>query len=71
MVRAIHKPTGKTVAIKRIGDLFEDTIDCKRILREVILLRKIKHPNLIKISEILTPENPMLFNEIYVVMEYA
>jgi mitogen-activated protein kinase 1/3 len=36
---ATHKPTGKKVAIKRMDGVFEDEIDCKRILREVNLLR--------------------------------
>lgn len=32
---AIHKPTGKTVAIKKMLNLFEDQIDTKRLLREI------------------------------------
>jgi len=46
-VEAMHKPTQKKVAIKKLNNIFEDTIDCKRILREITLLRKLKHPNLI------------------------
>jgi serine/threonine protein kinase len=32
---AIHLPTGKRVAIKKILNLFEDLIDTKRLLREI------------------------------------
>jgi mitogen-activated protein kinase 1/3 len=36
---AIHKPTGNKVAIKKMKGVFEDEIDCKRILREIYLLK--------------------------------
>ena len=49
VVEAIQKSTGKKVAIKRLNKIFEDTIDCKRILREVTLLRKISDPNIVNI----------------------
>jgi mitogen-activated protein kinase 1/3 len=42
--RAIQKSTSKKVAIKRMQNIFEDEIDCKRILREITLLRKLDHP---------------------------
>ena len=65
------KNTEELVAIKRIPKLFDDLIDCKRILREIILLRKLQHQNLIKIIEILQPEEDEVFNVIYLVMEFA
>lgn len=71
VVEAIQKNTGKKVAIKRLNKIFEDTIDCKRILREVTLLRKLRHPNLVNIVEILEPTDLKNFDSIYVVMEYA
>ena len=39
--------TGKKVAIKKIPKAFEDTIDCKRLLREVKILRHFKHDNVL------------------------
>ena len=36
---ALHLPTQTKVAIKRMDNVFEDEIDCKRILREVNLLK--------------------------------
>jgi mitogen-activated protein kinase 1/3 len=71
VVEAIHKPTGKKVAIKRLARIFDDAIDCKRILREITLLRNLDHPNVIKILEILEPSNPDTFDTIYLVMEHA
>jgi mitogen-activated protein kinase 1/3 len=71
VVEAIQKSTGKKVAIKRLNNIFEDAIDCKRILREVVLLRKLNHPNLVNIIEILEASNLKTFDTIYVVLEYS
>jgi mitogen-activated protein kinase 1/3 len=71
VVEAIQKGSGKKVAIKRLNKIFDDVVDCKRILREVTLLRKLSHPNLVNIIEILEPTDPKTFDTIYVVLEYA
>jgi len=52
-------------------NIFEDEIDCKRILREITLLRKLKHPFVVELIEILEPKDPAKFDTIYTVMEYA
>lgn len=39
VVLAIHRPTGKRVAIKKINELFTYVSDAKRQLREILLLR--------------------------------
>jgi len=63
--------TGKKVAIKKMDNIFDDEIDCKRILREVSLLRKLKHPCVVNLIELLMPADPETFSTIYVVLEYA
>jgi len=52
-------------------NIFEDEIDCKRILREITLLRKLKHPFVVELIEILPPSDPKNFTTLYTVMEYA
>ena len=52
-------------------NIFEDETDCKRILREVSLMLKLKHPFLVELIEILYPSKPKTFDTLYVVMEYA
>ena len=52
-------------------NIFEDETDCKRILREVTLMRKLKHPFVVDLIEILYPSDPKNFDTLYVVMEYA
>ena len=63
--------TGQKVAIKRMENIFDDETDCKRILREVTLLRKLKHPFVVNLIEILYPSDPDTFSTLYVVMEFA
>jgi mitogen-activated protein kinase 1/3 len=54
-----------------MDDIFDDEIDCKRILREITLLRKLKHPCIVNLIEILTPTDPDKFTTVYMVLEYA
>ena len=68
VAQAIIAHSGKKVAIKRFRELFDDLVDCKRILREIQLLRKVTHPNLTKVIEVFTPPEKQ-FNEIYMVMD--
>ena len=52
-------------------NIFDDDVDCKRMLREVTLLRKLKHPCVVELIEICEPSDPNTFTTIYVVMEFA
>lgn len=67
----MHKKSEKKVAIKKMDGVFEDEVDCKRILREIDLLRKLKHPYVINILDVIEPKNPDSFDTIYVVLELA
>lgn len=66
MASGIHIPTERKVAIKRIVDLLNKKHEALRILREVVLLRMLEHPNIIKLYEIIVPDQEQ-FNEIYLV----
>ena len=50
---AIDTKTGETVAIKTIKNFLENKHESLRILREILLLRKLKHPNIINLKEII------------------
>jgi mitogen-activated protein kinase 1/3 len=71
VARAVNVETEKKVAIKRMDDIFDDEIDCKRILREITLLRKLKHPCIVNLIELLPPTDPDNFTTVYMVLEYA
>ncbi|KAL8167615.1 hypothetical protein V2J09_009114 [Rumex salicifolius] len=66
---AIDTYTGEKVAIKKINDIFEHTSDAIRILREVKLLRLLKHPDIVEIKRIMLPPSKRDFKDIYVVFE--
>uniref|UniRef100_A0A0E0LBE8 mitogen-activated protein kinase n=1 Tax=Oryza punctata TaxID=4537 RepID=A0A0E0LBE8_ORYPU len=61
--------TGKKVAIKKIHNIFEHISDAARILREIKLLRLLRHPDIVEIKHIMLPPSKMDFRDIYVVFE--
>ena len=67
----LHISTGRRVAIKHVSNIFDDIIDCRRLLREISILKYLDHPNVVKILEVIQPNNLDTFNELYVVMEHA
>ena len=58
---------GRRVAIKKITDVFARLRD--RILREVKLLRVLKHPDIVEVKHIVLPPNPRDFKDIFVIFE--
>ncbi|WJX48514.1 Mitogen-activated protein kinase 9 [Trifolium repens] len=66
---AIDIHTGEKVAIKKINDVFEHVSDATRILREIKLLRLLRHPDIVEIRHIMLPPSRREFRDIYVVFE--
>uniref|UniRef100_A0A0D6QXK6 mitogen-activated protein kinase n=1 Tax=Araucaria cunninghamii TaxID=56994 RepID=A0A0D6QXK6_ARACU len=66
---AIDTHTGERVAIKKINDVFEHVSDATRILREIKLLRLLRHPDVVEIKHIMLPPSRREFKDIYVVFE--
>lgn len=66
---AIDTHTGKKVAIKKINDIFEHVSDATRILREIRLLRLLRHPDIVELKHIMLPPSRREFKDIYVVFE--
>ncbi|KAG6504701.1 hypothetical protein ZIOFF_037037 [Zingiber officinale] len=66
---AIDVLTGEKVAIKKIHDIFEHISDAVRILREIKLLRLLRHPDIVEIKHIMLPPSRKDFKDIYVVFE--
>lgn len=71
MCSAVRHSTGQKVAIKKMDGIFEDEVDCKRILREINLLRQLKHQYVINIIDVIEPVDKENFSSIYVVLELA
>ncbi|GLT60355.1 hypothetical protein SLA2020_331240 [Shorea laevis] len=66
---AIDTQTGERVAIKKINDVFDHVSDATRILREIKLLRLLRHPDIVEIKHIMLPPSRREFRDIYVVFE--
>ncbi|OII71431.1 mitogen-activated protein kinase 2 [Cryptosporidium ubiquitum] len=68
---AYDSKENRLVAIKKIHRVFEDLVDCKRILREIAILSRLNHDHIVKILDICAPEDTEHFDEIYLVLEIA
>ena len=67
MTLGIHKLTGKYVAIKTIEKAhMQDEFSRKKVFREVYILKKIRHANVIRLLEVFESAKHLL-----IVMEYA
>ncbi|OMP00358.1 hypothetical protein COLO4_12757 [Corchorus olitorius] len=66
---AVNSETREEVAIKKIGNAFDNRIDAKRTLREIKLLRHMDHENVIAIKDIIRPPLRENFNDVYIVYE--
>lgn len=60
----------RKVAIKCVPKVFDDEVDALRVLREIKLLRRLNHPNIIKLEDIVQPISEHGFASLHIVMEY-
>ncbi|CCE62441.1 hypothetical protein TPHA_0C02880 [Tetrapisispora phaffii CBS 4417] len=65
---ATHKPTGETVAIKKI-EPFDKPLFALRTLREIKLLKHFQHENIISLFDLQKPDSFENFNEVYIIQE--
>ena len=74
VVQAKHRATGQIVAIKLIEDLFKNSYDSKKIVREIQILRQFtqmaNNQFTTKIYDIIAPSDPSDLSYIFIVMEY-
>mmetsp|Transcript_13085 Transcript_13085/g.41374 ORF Transcript_13085/g.41374 Transcript_13085/m.41374 type:complete len:382 (+) Transcript_13085:339-1484(+) len=66
---AIDNTNGEKIAIKKITDVFEHVSDATRILREIKLLRHLRHPDIVQLRHIMLPNDAKGYKDIYVVFE--
>lgn len=66
---ARDEEAGTLVAIKKISNAFEHVVYTKRTLREIRLLRLLKHENIIGVKTILPPLYRDGFRDLYVISE--
>jgi serine/threonine protein kinase len=62
--------TGQDVAIKKVTRAFEDLTDSKRILREIMLLKHLKHENTISLLDVIHPHTSVeQYEDVYMVLD--
>lgn len=66
---SVNRETNEKVAIKKINNVFGNRIDAVRTLRELKLLRYIRHENVIGLKDIMMPIHRSSFKDVYVVYE--
>jgi serine/threonine protein kinase len=61
VAKAYDNVTKKHVAVKRMRNVFDQNTDAKRIFREIHLLRRLHHPHVIRLLDIICPnlDNPL------------
>eukprot|EP00923_Selenidium_pygospionis_P046223 GHVN01079713.1.p1 GENE.GHVN01079713.1~~GHVN01079713.1.p1 ORF type:complete len:526 (-),score=58.29 GHVN01079713.1:182-1678(-) len=60
------------VAVKRMQNIFDDPIDCKRILREIAIMRRMSHTCVLKLYDVVIPGGDYAgFKDIFMVLELA
>ena len=69
VISCFDKKTNRNVAIKKVGNAFEDLIDAKRIVREIKLLRYFKHDNIVSLIDIQKPPKRTGFEDIYIITD--
>uniref|UniRef100_A0A914DSF1 Protein kinase domain-containing protein n=1 Tax=Acrobeloides nanus TaxID=290746 RepID=A0A914DSF1_9BILA len=63
---------GTKVVIKKIISPFDNAVHSTLLVREIQILRSLKHENFPKIVEVYTPDGgPEEFDNVYIVMEFA
>ena len=69
--RARHRPSSRVVALKQVRILADERQNGVPItaLREISILRSLKHPNIIHVLDVAVGEQEM--DEIYMAMEYV
>ena len=66
-----HSPMQHEVAVKKMPNALDEVLAAKRLLRELRLLRHLRHQNIISLTDIMLPPstNVLLWKDVYVVYD--
>jgi len=69
VISATSSTTGENIAIKKLAKI-EDVIDAKRVLREIIIMKNLKHENILGLIDVVyVPKDGDVLGDIYLVTE--
>lgn len=66
---SVNTDNNEKVAIKKIHNVYENRIDALRTLRELKLLRHLRHENVIALKDVMMPIHKKSFKDVYLVYE--
>ncbi|XP_012478103.1 mitogen-activated protein kinase homolog NTF3 [Gossypium raimondii] len=66
---SVNRETDDKVAIKKINNAFDNPVDALRTLRELKLLRHLRHENVIALKDVMMPIHRRSFKDVYLVYE--
>ncbi|KAE8776443.1 Mitogen-activated protein kinase 4 [Hordeum vulgare] len=66
---SMNTDTNEKVAIKKINNVFDNREDASRTLRELKLLRHLRHENVIALKDIMMPIKRRSYKDVYLVSE--
>ncbi|KAG3098026.1 hypothetical protein PI124_g2745 [Phytophthora idaei] len=69
VIAASDQVTGNSVAIKNIPRTFDDLVDAKRIVREIRLMRHLRHPHVVSVLDVMRPPLLATFDDTYIVTD--
>ena len=66
-----HSPDNREMAVKKMPNALDEVMASKRLLRELRLLRHLKHENILSLTDIMLPPstNVLLWKDVYTVSE--
>ncbi|KVH99332.1 Protein kinase, ATP binding site-containing protein [Cynara cardunculus var. scolymus] len=68
---SVNRETNEKVAIKKIHNAFDNRIDALRTLRELKLLRHLRHENVIALKDVMVPIHRRSFKDVYLYLHSA
>ena len=66
---AYDNVANERVAIKKMTSALEHLSDGIRVLREMLILTAVKHPNILRLRTVLEPPDPATFTDVYLVTD--
>ncbi|KAL2936927.1 Mitogen-activated protein kinase 7 [Bienertia sinuspersici] len=65
----VNTETNEKFVIKKINNIFENQVNASRTLRELIILRSVRHENVIALKDVMVTSIKSSFKEVYLVYE--
>lgn len=69
VMQVVHLPSKKVYAMKRYEQVFSNDLRAKRLIRELSILKSVKHPCVNKLKCVVKPDDLAAFDDVYLVID--